>query len=128
MFKSAGATTAIDAITPDLDRAIVPSWVNKNHAIKAYHEITKDGKVIGYTLQTAKPDYGRFYAPKKYTITFDSNGGSKIEKITQVYGTTITPPANPTRSCYRFNGWSPAFPSSMPPENITLKAQWNHTC
>ena len=128
VFKSAGATTAIDAITPDLDRAIVPSWVNKNHAIKAYHEITKDGKVIGYTLQTAKPDYGRFYAPKKYTITFDSNGGSKVEKITQVYGTTITPPANPTRSCYRFNGWSPALPSSMPAENITLKAQWNHTC
>jgi len=128
VFKSAGATTAIDAITPDLDRAIVPSWVNKNHAIKAYHEIKKDGKVIGYTLQTAKPDYGRFYAPKKYTITFDSNGGSKIEKITQVYGTTITPPANPTRSCYRFNGWSPALPSSMPAENITLKAQWNHTC
>ena len=128
VFKSVGATTAIDAITPDLDHAIVPSWVNKNHAIKAYHEITKDGKVIGYTLQTAKPDYGRFYAPKKYTITFDSNGGSKIEKITQVYGTTITPPANPTRSCYRFNGWSPALPSSMPAENITLKAQWNHTC
>lgn len=75
-----------------------------------------------------KDSFGRFYAPKKYTITFDSNGGSKIEKITQVYGTTITPPANPTRSCYRFNGWSPALPSSMPAENITLKAQWNHTC
>ena len=128
VFKSAEPTTAIDAITPDLDHAIVPSWVNKNHSIKAYHEIMKDGKVIGYTLQTAKPDYGRFYAPKKYTITFDSNGGSKVEKITQVYGTTITPPANPTRSCYRFNGWSPALPSSMPAENITLKAQWNHTC
>ena len=128
VFKSVGALTTTDSITPDLDHAIVPSWVNKNHSIKAYHEITKDGKVIGYTLQTAKPDYGRFYAPKKYTITFDSNGGSKVERITQVYGTTITPPANPTRSCYRFNGWSPALPSSMPAENITLKAQWNHTC
>lgn len=128
VFKSVGALTTTDSITPDLDHAIVPSWVNKNHSIKAYHEITKDGKVIGYTLQTAKPDYGRFYAPKKYTITFDSNGGSKVQRITQVYGTTITPPANPTRSCYRFNGWSPALPSSMPAENITLKAQWNHTC
>lgn len=128
VFKSVRALTTTDSITPDLDHAIVPSWVNKNHSIKAYHEIMKDGKVIGYTLQTANPDYGRFYAPKKYTITFDSNGGSKVEKITQVYGTTITPPANPTRSCYRFNGWSPALPSSMPAENITLKAQWNHTC
>lgn len=55
VFKSVGALTTTDSITPDLDHAIVPSWVNKNHSIKAYHEITKDGKVIGYTLQTAKP-------------------------------------------------------------------------
>ena len=129
VFKSAEPTTAIDAITPDLDHAIVPSWVNKNHSIKAYHEITKDGKVIGYTLQTAKPDYGRFYAPKNYTITFDSNGGSKVEKITQVYGITITPPANPTRSCHRFRWWSSDIPATMPAENITLKAQWSsNTC
>ena len=128
VFKSAEPTTAIDAITPDLDHAIVPSWVNKNHVIKAYHEIKKDGKVIGYTLQTAKPDYGRFYAPKNYTITFDSNGGSKVEKITQVYGTTITPPANPTRSCHRFRWWSSDIPVTMPAENITLKAQWSYTC
>ncbi len=129
VFKSAGALTTTDSITPDLDHAIVPSWVNKNHSIKAYHEITKDGKVIGYTLQTAKPDYWRFYAPKKYTITFDSNGGSKVEKITQGYGTAVTAPANPTRSCHRFKWWSSDIPATMPAENITLKAQWSsNTC
>lgn len=129
VFKSAGALTTTDSITPDLDHAIVPSWVNKNHSIKAYHEITKDGKVIGYTLQTAKPDYWRFYAPKKYTITFDSNGGSKVEKITQGYGTAVTAPANPTRSCHRFKWWSSDIPATMPAENTTLKAQWSsNTC
>ena len=56
-FKSAGASTATGTITPDLDHAIVPSWVDKNKPIKAYHEIKKDGKVIGYTLQTQSPDF-----------------------------------------------------------------------
>lgn len=127
-FKNNTETEAkVVSISFDLKNAVAPSWVNLDEAIKSYNVVMSGGKEIWYTLHT-KDSFGRFYAPKKYTITFDSNGGSKIEKITQVYGTTITPPANPTRSCYRFNGWSPAFPSSMPPENITLKAQWNHTC
>ena len=127
-FKNNTETEAkVVSISFDLKNAVAPSWVNLDEAIKSYNVVMSGGKEIWYTLHT-KDSFGRFYAPKKYTITFDSNGGSKVEKITQVYGTTITPPANPTRSCYRFNGWSPAFPSSMPPENITLKAQWNHTC
>ena len=127
-FKNNIETEAkVASISFDLKNAVAPSWVNLDEAIKSYNVVMSGGKEIWYTLHT-KDSFGRFYAPKNYTITFDSNGGSKVEKITQVYGTTITPPANPTRSCYRFNGWSPALPSSMPAENITLKAQWNHTC
>ena len=33
----------------------------------------------------------------KYTITFDTNGGSEIVPITQDYGTEITAPDNPTK-------------------------------
>ena len=91
-FKSAGASTATGTITPDLDHAIVPSWVDKNKPIKAYHEIKKDGKVIGYTLQTQSPDFWWFYAPKNYTITFDSNGGTAVAPITGGALTTITAP------------------------------------
>lgn len=128
VFKSAGASTATGSITPDLDHAVVPSWVDKNHSIKAYHEIRKDTKVIGYALQTAKPDYGRFYAPKKYKITFNANGGTAVAPVVQGYGTSVVAPTNPTRSCHRFTGWSPALPATMPAENITLKAQWSYTC
>ena len=60
----------------------------------------------------------------KYTITFDTNGGSEIAPITQDYGTKITAPANPTRKGYTFKGWDKEIPETMPADNITVKAQW----
>ena len=60
----------------------------------------------------------------KYTITFDTNGGSEIAPITQDYGTKITAPDTPTRKGYTFRGWDKEIPETMPAENITVKAQW----
>lgn len=60
----------------------------------------------------------------QYTITFDTNGGSEIAPITQDYGTAITAPADPTREGYTFIGWDMEIPTTMPAENITLKARW----
>ena len=60
----------------------------------------------------------------KYTIAFDTNGGSEIAPITQDYGTEITAPDKPTRKGYTFKGWDKAIPETMPAENITVKAQW----
>ena len=60
----------------------------------------------------------------RYTITFDTAGGSAIAPITQDYGTAITAPADPTRNGYTFAGWSPALPATMPAENMTVTAQW----
>ena len=60
----------------------------------------------------------------RYTITFDTNGGSEIAPITQDYGTAITAPADPTREGYTFIGWDKEIPTTMPAENITLKAKW----
>ncbi len=60
----------------------------------------------------------------RYTITFDTAGGSEITPITQDYGTAITAPADPTREGYTFIGWDKEIPTTMPAENITLKAKW----
>ena len=60
----------------------------------------------------------------RYTITFDTAGGSEIAPITQNYGTNITAPATPTRKGYTFKGWDKEIPETMPAENITVKAQW----
>ena len=60
----------------------------------------------------------------RYTITFDTAGGSEVAPITQDYGTAITAPEAPTREGYAFMGWDREIPTTMPAENITLKARW----
>ena len=60
----------------------------------------------------------------QYTITFDTAGGSEITPIIQDYDTAITAPADPTREGYAFMGWDREIPTTMPAENITLKARW----
>lgn len=60
----------------------------------------------------------------RYTITFDTAGGSEVAPITQDYETAITAPEAPTREGYTFMGWDQEIPKTMPAENITLKAQW----
>ena len=77
----------------------------------------------GYTTNAALTLYP-VWNTNKYTITFDSNGGSEIAPITQDYGTAITAPADPTREGYTFIGWDMEIPTTMPAENITLKARW----
>ena len=90
---------------------------------------TVDGgeKVYGfediYTKNEALTLYPVWNA-NKYTITFDTAGGSEIAPITQDYGTAIASPADPTREGYTFIGWDTEIPTTMPAENITLKAKW----
>ncbi len=56
----------------------------------------------------------------RYTITFDTAGGSEVAPITQDYGTTITPPAAPPRTGYTFAGWDREIPTTMPAEDMTI--------
>jgi len=76
----------------------------------------------GNTLsEAAKTALNAVYTP---TITFETDGGSEIQAISEKSGTTITAPANPTKNGYVFGGWNPAIPATMPDEDMTVKAIW----
>lgn len=83
------------------------------------------------TVAVADATYTAQWAINKYTISFDTDGGSLILPITQDYNTAITAPANPTKAGYEFDKWVDAdtgadasVPATMPAEDTNLKATW----
>ena len=73
---------------------------------------------------TGNKEYWAKWEINQYTITVKPENGKADITITQDYGTNITAPADPTRDGYAFMGWDREIPTTMPAENITLKARW----
>ena len=78
---------------------------------------------IGGT-EMGNKEYWAKWEINQYTITVKPENGKADITITQDYGTAITAPADPTREGYTFTGWDMEIPTTMPAENITLKARW----
>ncbi len=91
-----------------------------------------------YEIPTVMPDvdtdvYAKWINPADlvYTVSFESNGGSFIEPVVQTKGQNITPPVDPTKDNFVFDGW---FTDSQltnaygfddaPTSDFTLYAAW----
>ncbi len=81
--------------------------------------------VFPVTMPLNGTTYYAIWTANDYTITFDEDGGSDVQDITAAYGSAVTAPANPTKTGYTFNSWTPAFPSTMPLNGAALKATWD---
>ena len=90
----------------------------KNGEGDALMEVTIAAGSTGHLAYTAT------WQVNQYTITFNSNGGTAIDAIKQNYGTTVTPPAAPTKTGYTFAGWDKDIPTNIPAENVTITATW----
>lgn len=94
--------------------------ITKNLELIAKWEKAKDNSTTGTTTNTTEA--------KKYTVTFDSNGGSKVSSKEVTSGSKVSKPSNPTRTGYKFGGWTlnnKAYDfNSKVTSNITLVAKW----
>ncbi len=98
------------AITYDENEKAIkkPKWVStEEKTVAKYNEITKDGKVIWYTLKIWAPDFSWFYAPRLYKVTFNSDWGTEYEaQKVALTDWKATNPWIPTKKWYGFKFWS----------------------
>ena len=153
-YTFAGWTPAIPATMPAENMTIKAKWTANQYtltfdtnggstiapitqdygtAITAPADPTKTGytfagwtPAIPATMPAENMTIKAKWTVNQYTLIFDTNGGSTIAPITQDYGTAITAPADPTKTGYTFAGWTPAIPTTMPAENLTVTAQWRY--
>lgn len=66
---------------------------------------------------------------EKYTVTFDSDGGTEIASVQVEKGKKITKPEDPSKEHYVFDGWyledtEWVFESDTVTKNTALTAKW----
>ena len=115
--------------TDQVDYGTTPKYTGENPTKEGDAQYTytfNGGWMPEITAVTGNAEYTAQFTetPKEYTITFDTDGGSTIGSITQGYGTAIIKPADPTKTGHTFAGWDKDIPTTMPAENMTIKAQW----
>ena len=91
---------------------------------KVGHTFTDWNPAVDTTVPSHDVTYTAQFSVNQYTITFDTDGGSEITPVTQDYNTAVTAPANPTKTGYTFAEWDKEVPTTMPAEDITIKALW----
>ena len=118
-FDTDGGST-IEAITADYGTAITAPA----NPTKTGYTFVNWSPSIPATMPATNTTVTAQWSINQYTITFNTDGGSAIDAITQDYGTDVTAPANPTKTGYTFSSWDKTIPGTMPAENITITAQW----
>ncbi|XMB73102.1 InlB B-repeat-containing protein [Mycoplasmatota bacterium WC30] len=92
------------------------------------------GLTSAYTFTTIPAENITVYAKwtvNQYTITFNSNGGTAVSAITQDYNSSVSEPADPTKTGYTFDAWysdsgltTPYTFTTMPANSFTVYAKW----
>lgn len=121
MLTKSGRKGEIEKITPE----------NKSDGLH-FHVDSLSPFGVSWTKYVAPtPGGGGGGVVSTYTLTFDTNGGSAIDKITKDSGTTIDLTAyKPTRAGYTFAGWfsdkalTKAVTSVKLTANTTVYAKW----
>lgn len=112
--------SSVAAITQDYKSAITAPA----NPTKAHYKFVRWEPAIPTTMPAEDITLTAQWEGIPHAITFDTDGGTPIDKMTVKYGENITKPANPVKIGYSFLGWDKQIPETMPDEDLTFKAQW----
>jgi uncharacterized repeat protein (TIGR02543 family) len=139
-FDSHGGT-GVEAITADMGTAVAKPVdpVREGFAFTGWFNAASGGTLYAwpYTLSASITMHAQWRdagqpAPERYTVTFESHGGTGVEVITADAGTRVTKPGDPARNGYNFTGWYSAasggtqyttWPYTLS-SNVIMHAQW----
>ena len=116
--KPNGLVTEPEAITKY--GFILDGWYLNNNKYDFSTPVTKNITLVAKWSEDT--------AVLRYEVTFDSDGGSKVDKQRVIENTTATEPKAPTKTGYKFLGWyindqKYDFKTKVT-GNIALKANW----
>ena len=133
-FNSNGGTSVPSQVVIEGEKAKEPNNPTKTNSIfkgwklngtlyKFTEKVTKNITLVAeWEDATPKP---------KYTVTFNSNGGTSVKDQLITEGEKATEPNKPTRSGYNFDGWylgnSKYTFTEKVTKDITLVAHWTET-
>ena len=106
---------------PEKEGYIFLHWVDEeDKPVSNNFKVTKDMKLIA---KWAEP------TQELITVSFDTDGGSKIEDIVLIKGEPLKLPENPIKDGYTFKNWVskdeiPVYDDALLSEDIVLKAIW----
>jgi uncharacterized repeat protein (TIGR02543 family) len=113
---------------------LLPTPFKTGYTFVAWHAHSNDDQSLmpmPLTMPAMHMTMVAEWSINSYTFTFDTNGGSLIEPITQPYLTDISAPSTPSKIGHTFMGWyldealtSPYSFTTMPAFDLTLYARW----
>ena len=139
-WNSIAGDTVYYSEDPDIASVTSDGIVTANKTgsvlIHAYYPINGISDSITVNVTDSGSGGGRgSSSAQKYTVTFQTNGGSSINPITAEKGKTITAPPSPIKTGYSFDGWYSdqnlvnIYDFEQPiTQNITLYARWKQDC
>ena len=127
-FDSNGGSSVNGQVVTEGNTASKPS--NPTRSEYAFVEWQLNGSKYDFNSKVTKNItlVAKWRNLEKYTVTFDSNGGSSVEDKIVWEGSKVTKPNNPSKGGYRFISWQlngSNYDFNKPvTSNITLNAKW----
>ncbi len=128
-FNSDGGTNVTSQTVVEGNKVTKPGNPTKDDY--TFVEWQLDGKPYDFNSKVTKNIELKAVWKKvnKYTVTFNSDGGSNVISQTITEGNKVIKPQNPTKEGYNFNGWTLNGNNydfnSVVNSDITLTAKWS---
>lgn len=136
-FDSMGGESIDTQLIEKGDTVLEPEISRQGYRLDGWYTSLNNGQTFeekwSFSTDTVSNDLTLYakWQINQYTVSYETNGGTPIEPITQNYQTYIYVPNDPIKEGYTFDGWYSDSEltnlytfNTMPAEDLVLYAKW----